>query len=381
MRATVLRDPRLARHAGRFVWLEIDGENERNAAYLDRFPVQAYPSLLVIDPGEERPILKWVGSATAQQVERLLDDARRAVRRAQKGADATLAAADRAHAGSNAPDAIRLYREALAEGGGAWSHRGRAAEALVYLLSREDEPECAREGDRLLPGLAPPSSVLNVATTGVYCAMALPEGGAGRAARVARFEAALRRSLRAPGILGIDRAGAYEALHDVREWAKDEPGAAAVADEWWAFVVRERRAAKDARARAAYVDALSGAAIARGRPADALPALARDERDLPGDYDPPFHAARIHQRLGDLDAALADTARALAHAYGPRRLRIQDLRASILAARGDRAAERATLEAALAEAARLPRAQLRGRERQLEQRMKDRLAALQPQES
>lgn len=380
MRATVLEDPRLARHAGRFVWLEIDGENEKNAAYLEAFPVQVYPSLLVIDAATERPILKWAGSATVGQVERLLDDARRAIRRAQKGADATLAAADRAHAESNAPEAVRLYREALSEGGGGWRSRGRAAEMLVFLLSREDDATCAREADRLLAGLSPPSSVLNVAATGVSCAMELPEGEE-RAALVSRSEAALRRSLRAPGILGIDRAGAFEALHDLREWAKDEPGARKVANEWWSYVVRERRAAKDARSRAAYVDALVGAAIARGRPADALPALARDERDLPDDYDPPFHAARILQRLGDLDEALGATDRALAHAYGPRRLRIQDLRASILEARGDRAAARATLEAALGEAAKLPRPQFRARERQLEQKMKDRLAALGPKES
>jgi hypothetical protein len=381
MRATVLQDPRLARHAGRFVWLEIDGENERNAAYLEKFPVQAFPSLIVIDPAEERAILKWPGTATVEQLERLLADATRALRKGARGADLVLARADRAHAEWDAALATRLYADAIAQGGAGWSHRGRAAEALLYLLSLEDAQRCAREADRLLPTLGKGASAANVAITGLGCAGDLPEDAADRAELAARLEQAARAALRFPGLLPIDRLGIYETVHAAREQAKDEEGAQAIAREWWAAVQGVRAEAKGSRARAAYVEPLAAAAVASGRPAEALPGLAADERALPDDYDPPFYTARILAKLGRGPEALAAADRALAKAYGPRRLRIQDLRATLQEEQGDRAAARATLEDAVAEAAKLPRAQLRNRERRLEQKLQQRLAALAPKES
>ena len=65
MRATVLRDPALVKMAGRFVWLEIDTEKEGNAAFLEKFPIEVWPTFLVIDPATEKPVLKWLGTATA----------------------------------------------------------------------------------------------------------------------------------------------------------------------------------------------------------------------------------------------------------------------------------------------------------------------------
>ena len=376
MRATVLQDPRLARHAGRFVWLEIDGENERNAAFLEKFPVQAYPSLVVIDPGEERAILKWPGTATVDELERLLADATRALRNGARGADAVLVRADRAHAEWDTALATKLYADAIAQGGVAWPRRGRAAETLLYLLSFDNPQRCASEADRLLPTLGEGSSAANVAITGLGCAGDLPADAPDRTALTARLEQSTRAALRFPKLLPIDRLAVYETLHAAREQAKDAEGARAIAGEWWTAVLEVRAAAKGARARAAYVEPLAAAAIANGRPADALPGLAADERALPGDYDPPYYTARILAKLGRGPEALAAADRALANAYGPRRLRIQDLRATLQEEQGDRAGARVTLESAVAEAAKLPRAQLRNRERRLEQKLQQRLAAL-----
>ncbi len=38
------------------------------------------PTLLVIEPAAERPVLKWLGSLGVADLERLLDDGARAVR-------------------------------------------------------------------------------------------------------------------------------------------------------------------------------------------------------------------------------------------------------------------------------------------------------------
>jgi hypothetical protein len=99
MRATVLRDPALVKMAGRFVWLEIDTEKEGNAAFLEKFSIEVWPTFLVIDPATEKPALKWLGTATAADLIRLLADGERAVKGAPgQGADALLAQADRENA-------------------------------------------------------------------------------------------------------------------------------------------------------------------------------------------------------------------------------------------------------------------------------------------
>src|SRR5512146_3156996 len=118
MRAYVLPDPRLAKLAGRFVWLDIDTEKPGNAAFVERFPIDAWPTLLVLDPATEQVVLRWAGTATAPEIERLARDAERALGRARASrAQAARARADRLMGERRHADAAAAYREALAAGG------------------------------------------------------------------------------------------------------------------------------------------------------------------------------------------------------------------------------------------------------------------------
>ncbi|HET9594496.1 MAG TPA: hypothetical protein VFP65_02895, partial [Anaeromyxobacteraceae bacterium] len=138
MRAYVLSDARLARQAGRFVWLEVNAEADAGAPFLERFPVEVYPTLFVLDPSGRRALVKWAGSATAEQVARLLDEGRAALA-GVRGPEATLAHGDAALARGRFAEAAAAYREAIAAGGPRWARRGRAAEALVTLLSSDGD--------------------------------------------------------------------------------------------------------------------------------------------------------------------------------------------------------------------------------------------------
>ena len=53
MRAYVLPDARLLKLAGRFVRLDVDTERPASAAFVEKFPIDAWPTLLVIDPATE----------------------------------------------------------------------------------------------------------------------------------------------------------------------------------------------------------------------------------------------------------------------------------------------------------------------------------------
>src|SRR5512145_2007221 len=122
MRAFVLPDPRLRELAGRFVRLDIDTENPRNAAFVEKFPISAWPSLLVVDPATEQVVLRWMGTATAAEIERLALDAERALG-AQKtsAANEALGRADRLMGERKYAEAAAAYREALAAGGKTWA--------------------------------------------------------------------------------------------------------------------------------------------------------------------------------------------------------------------------------------------------------------------
>src|SRR5687768_10574664 len=96
MKAYVFKDQALSRHAGRFVWLSVDTEKEKNAPFLERYPVEAWPTLFVIDPAQGEVALRWAGSATVPQLLSLLEDAERTIAGRAQGADGILAKADRA---------------------------------------------------------------------------------------------------------------------------------------------------------------------------------------------------------------------------------------------------------------------------------------------
>lgn len=85
--------------------------------------------------------------------------------------------------------------------------------------------------------------------------------------------------------------------------------------------------------------------------------LEASERDLPGDYNPPARLAVAFLEMKEYGKALAASDRALAKAYGPRRLGILRTRSKIQLGQGDRAAARKTLEGAIADGVALPAGQ------------------------
>ena len=95
MKAYVFTDKSLERYAGQFVWLSIDSENGKNAAFLAKYPINVLPTLIVVDPKKETVALKYAGGATLPQLQKLLDDGRRAVQGARSPADEAIARADR----------------------------------------------------------------------------------------------------------------------------------------------------------------------------------------------------------------------------------------------------------------------------------------------
>src|SRR5258706_15596812 len=112
MRANVLTASALTKHAGRFVWLSVDTENPKNAGFLEKIPVSAWPSFLVVDPATEQVALRWYGAANVSQLLKLLDDGERAARGpgVAPAAETALVRADRLNGERKWNEAAGQYR-------------------------------------------------------------------------------------------------------------------------------------------------------------------------------------------------------------------------------------------------------------------------------
>lgn len=361
MKAYVFTDKSLERYAGQFVWLSVDTENSKNANFLAKYKINVWPTLMVVDPRKESVALKYAGGATVPQLKKLLDDARRGYGQTMRSpADEAIARADKLANDGKPAEAAAAYREAIVAAPKSWARFGRAAESLVFMLSMaRDDARCVEESLVLYPRVKGTYSAMNVAATGLDCATGLKEDDPRRASAIASLEKAARETLgdAAIPLSGDDKSGLYMSLIAARDDAKDEAGAHALREEWSAFLEEAAAKAKTAEQRAVYDSHRLTAYLELKTPEKAVPMLEQSERDFPKDYNPPSRLSVAYKAMGKYDEALAATERALARAYGPRKIGIYRNRSDIFTLKGDKEAAKKTLEEAIRYAEALPKEQ------------------------
>ncbi len=203
------------------------------------------------------------------------------------------------------------------------------------------------------------ASAGNVIASGLDCAVQMSKDDPRRAALLDTLERAARdvAADTALAIAADDRSAVYIALLDARDAAGDSVGHQATAGQWAAFLERAAARAKTPEQRAVFDSHRLSAYLELNAPERAIPMLEASERDLPNDYNPPARLATAYKAMHRWDDALAASDRALAKAYGPRRMLVLQTRADIYLGKGDRAGARRTLEQALAEARAFPEGQ------------------------
>jgi tetratricopeptide (TPR) repeat protein len=356
MRAFVFTDASLARHAGQFVWLSVNTEKAANAAFLQKYPVEALPAFFVLD-SSGKVLLKWVGGATVAQVEKILEDGRRAAGGRERGVDELLARADRLAGESKSAEAAEAYRQVLAKAPPGWSGYARALESLLYAFQRSRSAgPCAETARDAYPKLAATSSSANVAATGLDCALRMPETDPARKDLVTALAADAREVVAAkrPDVAADDISSTYLTLADEREAAKDEAGRRQVFSDLSLYLEGQAAAAKSPAARVVFDSHRLTAYLQLAEPERAVPMLTASERDFPDDYNPPARLAVAYKAMKRWDDALAASDRALARAYGPRKIGIWTTRADIYAGKGDPDSARKALEQALSDAEAFP---------------------------
>jgi tetratricopeptide (TPR) repeat protein len=367
MRAFVFTDKALGRQAGRFVWLSINTEKRENAAVLAKYPLQAWPTLFVIDPVAEKVVLKYVGGATVSQLERILDDGARAAGHGRDGRkpDEWLAKADAFYSAGQNKEAAEAYRAALKGMAPSSPSYPRAVESLLFALSSNRQHEaCAAVAREAFPHLRTSPSAANVAGSGLDCALALDKSLPTKFALVTALAEDAKEVLRGPrtGLAVDDVSGLYQTFAEERGSANDAAGKKKVLEEWAAYLEAEAAKGKTPEARAAFDAHRITAYLELGQPERGIPMLEASERDFPDDYNPPARLALAYRGMKKYDEALAASDRALLRAYGPRKLVILNARADIYDKKGDAAAAKKTREDALAWAESLPKEQVSERQ-------------------
>ncbi len=358
MKSYVFPDPALRTFASRFVWLSLDTERDENAPVVSKLKVRVLPTLYVIEPASEQPVVAWPGSLTAVELAELLGDAELAAKRGDAGGEAAAALlrGDQATAGGKEDEAIAAYRSALAAAPAGWPRRPRAVDALVTgLAGGKQLAVCVTTGADEVPRLPPGTALADVLRASIGCAEELPKTAPerGRLADLAASGERVALDTSQP-ILADDRSDLYDyVVHALRELGR-AADATRVERAWAAFLEDQAARAPDAAARAVFDAHRLLAYLALGEPERALPMLAQSEHDFPADYNPPARLGTALLQMKRYDDALAAVKRALERAYGPRKLRLWSLEADIYEARKDRASARRALEQALEYARALP---------------------------
>jgi tetratricopeptide (TPR) repeat protein len=359
MREHVFNQPELLKYGQRYVYLSLDTEKEKSAEFLKKYPVEVWPTLMIIDASTEQVALKWLGSLNTKQFGKLLDDGERAVKD-QKGAtpEALLAQADRLRAKGDYDAAVKGFRAALEKAPADWPRRARTTESLLdTLASKKDYADCAKTALSLSPRLPKGPSYVNAVNWGLGCASNASEKEPWRNDTLEQLYALGQDALTAPNVLADDRSGLYESMVEYLADKGDKKGSQALAEKWIVFLEGEAKAAKTPAARAVFDPHRVNAALAMNKPERTLPALLQSEKDLPDDYNPPAREALLYQAMGKYDDALAACERALTRVYGPRKLRVLETKASVLSKKGDAAGQKKTMQEALDYAKALPQGQ------------------------
>lgn len=374
----VLTDAALAKDAPRFVWLSIDSEKAKNTAFLDAYPIEAVPTLLVLHPQTGEPVFKWEGSASLAQLRSFFDRATNALNTKPKNGEveAALAEADRLWALNDLKPAAKAYRDVLEAAPKDWPERPRVLTSVLTALHATEGYElCARTAAEKVLFMPRDEAFAQATYKGLLCAMALDASVPAVEQWQKKMVALSREAAALPELLADTRADLYMMLIELRKSVEDKAGAKALAQEWTGFIRKNTQSSATAEGRSALDSHWVEAATTTGQLDEAREALQRSEKENPTDYNPPARLAYIYAEQGKLDEAVAAMDRALGKAYGPRKVSLFERKVELLLKQNNPAGARATYEKAVAFIGTLPEAQ---RSTEAQDRMKAKLPPAKP---
>ena len=324
------------------VWLAIDSENPKNNAFLDRFPLDAWPTFLVIEPRAERVVGRWIGAASVNDFRRFVQEgARAAGSEKHDAATAALHKGYEARAKGDFAAAASAYRKALEATRKDDPARPERLVLLSTALARGKTPEAARECVQLALREMEHAGETSVATdflaTADACAQRLPAGDRQVAQLREKSIARLTPLIANPAapLSADDRSDAQSSLKDFLEAAGRHEEAVQVMRDRARLLEEAASNAPDATLASTFDAHRTETYLYLKEPQKAEQLLAEREKQMPDDYNPPARLARVLLEEGKLPEAEAAVDRALSKmTRGQRRIGVLGLKVRILDKQG-----------------------------------------------
>lgn len=337
MRNFVFTDARLSPVADRFVYVAIDTDTPEGATFVERYPIQAWPTLLVLDPRADKPadavVARWLGAMTAEELlARLTPLATPAATAATRPrAEADLRAADVAASGKRWGEAAQLYQK-VADDPQAAALRTRARLGQIQALRAAGQHRaCVDLVGRVFVELGTSAAATDAASYAADCLEKVEDADARQRARqqLLRALVALVQDPNAQ-LATDDRSDGYGTAAELSDAIGDKTGGDRLTAARLALLedaaARARTPAEAATFDAHRLDCYRR--LKRYVPAEKM--LLSSLRAFPKDYNPPARLALLYFDMGRLEDALRRVDEALALSYGPRRTRYLELKANIL---------------------------------------------------
>jgi len=363
------------------VWLAIDSEKPRNNAFLDRFPLDAWPTFLVIEPRGERVVGRWIGAASVNDFRSFVQEGARAAAGKEKpdAATAELHQGYEARAKGDFAAAAAAYGKALQLTRKDDPARPERLVLLSMALARSKSPEAAREcvqlGLREMDRTGDTSIATDFLSAADACAARLPAGDPQAAELREKSIARLERLIaRADAPLSVDdRSDAQANLMELLDVSRRHEQAVQVAQARAKLLEEAAASAPDATMASTFDAHRTDTYLYLKEPGKAEQLLAGREKQMPDDYNPPARLARVLLEQGKLPEAEAAVDRALSKmTRGQRRIGVLGLKARILESEGKPTA--AVVQEQLEVLRELPRTQ---RSPELEAQLQKKLAEAQ----
>jgi tetratricopeptide (TPR) repeat protein len=344
MQRFVMSDPGMKPVADEVVWASIETETEKNKPAVEQFPLDVWPTFLVVDPESEKVLGRWVGSASVKDLRAFVQEGVRAYR--AKGAKPNAAEAaqregDAARIKGDQKASAAAYARALELSKPGDPQRPERLALLANALRKVRTPEAARSCVQLalkeLKNTGDSSIATDFLGFGQACAEQLPKGDAEGSKLLAASIDRLREVLAkkdAP-LAADDRSDALANLAELLDQAGRHEEAVKTMQERAQLLETAAAAAPDATMASTFDPHRTDTYLYLNQAPKAEQLLAQREKEMPSDYNPPARLARVYLEEKKLPEAEAAVDRALAiMPRSQRRIGVLGLKAKILKAEG-----------------------------------------------
>ncbi|HET7784659.1 MAG TPA: thioredoxin family protein [Myxococcales bacterium] len=341
MQRFVLSDPGMKPVADAVVWSSVETERERNRAVVEKFPLDAWPTFLIVDPETEAVLGRFLGAGTVQDLRGFVHDAVAAHAAKGKPPDAAAAAQREGDAARTRGDA-RATAEAYARSvrlskPGDPRRPERLNLSMMALRRAKDYRACVEEGLREARNTPDSALGADFQSMAFGCAQQLP-GEDAQARRMMELAAARTREIvtrKDAPLAADDRSDALANLSEMLDAAGKHSEALAVMRERAQVLEKAAAAAPDVTMAATFDAHRTDTYLYLGEPEKAEKLLVQREKEMADDYNPPARLARVYLEEKKLPEAEGAVDRALAKMdRGQRRISILELKANILKAQG-----------------------------------------------